>query len=194
MKPDFMAVKLFLRQYSATLFICSVFFVALMPWYFFWGMTVYFLIITSGLPILVILGCFIVKISLVFKRKRSGKEFAIQVVLVCATFFVAIPLAHLENGYVEQHKLESLKEKIELYKNQQGILPARLEEMGISSQDKRIHYKLNQNRAPRLTYSSNSICLCLYVYDFQKHVWYTKNYNFSSVNESEYWNDGNMAD
>ncbi|HEY8219635.1 MAG TPA: hypothetical protein VIF86_05995 [Methylobacter sp.] len=194
MKPRFMAAKLFLRQYLITLIICGVFFVAFMPWYSFYGMTIFFLIITLGLPIWVILGWLIIKAALVFKGKCSGKEFGVQIVLLCVTFFVAIPLAHLANEYVEQGELESLKERIELYKNQQGVLPARLEETGISGQDKRIYYKLNQNRTPILAYSSYSICGCLYVYDFQKHVWYTKGYNFGSVSESEYWDDVHMAD
>jgi hypothetical protein len=122
------------------------------------------------------------------------KKLGIQVALLSFTFFVAIPLAHLANGYVEQHELESLKEKVELYKNQHGTLPVGLEEIGISAQEKRIKYQLNQKQAPRLTYSSYSICGCLYVYDFQKHDWYTKGYNFGSVSESKYWDDVRLAD
>ncbi|TAK62694.1 hypothetical protein, partial [Methylobacter sp.] len=132
MKPSFMAAKLFLRQYLITLIICGVFFVAFMPWYSFYGMTIFFLIITLGLPIWVILGWLIIKVALVFKGKCSGKEFGVQIVLLCVTFFLTIPLAHLANECVEQGELESLKERIELYKNQQGVLPARLEEAGIS--------------------------------------------------------------
>jgi hypothetical protein len=191
-----MAVKLFLRQYSPTLAICGIFFVAFMPWYFVWGMTMLLLISTGilALLILVIPLWFIIRIGLVFEGRCSGKKFGIQVACLSVTFFVAIPLAHLANGYVEQVELKSLKEKIELYINQHGILPTELGEMGISAQDKKIHYQLNQKRAPRLTYSSYSICVCLYVYDFQKHDWYTKSYNFSSVSESEYWDDVRTTD
>lgn len=193
MKPSFMAVKLFLRQYLITLIICCVFFVAFMPWYFFYSMTIFFLIFTLGLPIWVILGWLIVKVGLIFKGKCSRKEFGVQIALLCITFFVAIPLAHLANEYVEQHELESLKQKIESYKTQQDVLPARLEEAGISEQNKRIYYKLNKERAPILAYSSYSIGAGYYVYDFQKHVWYTKGYNFGSLSEFEYWDDVRTA-
>ncbi len=189
MKPSFMAVKLFLRQYLITLIICCVFFVAFMPWYFCYGMTIFFLIVTLGLPIWVVLGWLIMKVVLVYKGKCSGKEFGVQIAFLCITFFVAIPLAHLANEFVEQHELESLKQKIELYKSQQNALPARLEEAGISEQNKRIYYKLNKDRAPILAYSSYSIDAGYYVYDFQKHIWCTKGYSFGSVSESEYWDD-----
>jgi hypothetical protein len=177
-----MAAKLFLRQYSKTLIICGVFFVAFMPWHYFWGAAIIFLIITLGLPLWVIM-----KAVLVFKGKYSKKEFYVQIVLLCVTFFAAIPLAHLANYYVEQRELDSLKERIEWYKKQQGVLPAKLAEAGISEQDKRIYYKLNQDRTPILAYSSYSVGVGYYVYDFQKHHWYTKGYNYASVSESEYW-------
>lgn len=196
MKLGFMAVKLFLRQHLVTLIICGVFFIAFMPWYFFWGVTIFFLMSTGTLILLILMMVlwFIVRIGLVFEGRCSGKKFGIQVALLITTFFVAIPLAHLANEYVEQCELKRLKEKIESYKNQQGVLPARLEEAGISAQDERIHYQLNQKREPRLTYSSYSICACLYVYDFQKHDWYTKKYNSGSVRESEYWDDVRSTD
>ena len=193
MKPSFMAAKLFLSQYAKTLIICGVSFVAFMPCYHFWAMSIFLLIITFGLPIWLILGWLIMKAYLVFKGKYSGKEFCLQIVLLSITFFAAIPLAHLTNDYVEQRDLESLKERIELYKKQQGVLPAKLEEAGISGQDKKIHYKLNQERAPILAYSSYSMSVAYYVYDFQKHDWYTKGYNYASVSESQYWNDDRTA-
>jgi hypothetical protein len=193
MKPGFISAKLFLRQYLITLIICGVFIIAFMPWHCFYGMTIFFLIITWGLPIWMILGWLIMKAALVFKGKCSGKEFGVQIALLCVTFFVAIPLAHLANDYVEQHKLESLKQKIELYKQQQGSLPARLKEAGISEQDKRIYYKSNRDRTPILAYSSYSVGVGYFVYDFQKHVWHTKGYNFGSVSGSEYWDDVRTA-
>jgi len=68
-----------------------------------------------------------------------------------------------------------------------------LEEAGIPRQDKRIYYKLNQDGTSILAYSSYSIGVGYYVYDFQKHHWYTKGYNYASVSESEYWdNDRTM--
>lgn len=160
-----------------------------MPWYFLWGMTV----VIAGIPILVAgVLWFFVKIGFIFKGKCTVKEFCVQLALLSLTFFVAIPLAHLENEFAEQRQLKSLKEKFEQYRNQHGIVPASLEDAGISS-DRRLRYDLKQNKAPRLTYDSYSSCLCLYVYDFKNHAWFIKGYNFGSVSESEYWNDFEKA-
>jgi cell division protein FtsL len=81
-----------------------------------------------GPPLWVILGWLVIKAVLVSKGKDSKKEFYVQIILLCVTFFAAIPLAHLANYYDEQRELESIKERIEWYKKQQNVLPAKLEE------------------------------------------------------------------